>query len=190
MGGKGSGRLRVQICPRCQIRKKSVFEKSGKKGGYCKPCYRDLARTWYDSKNGGETRENFDWRGTFMASDFTNYRQSAKRRNLDFKITKQDFLEMRQKPCFYCGGEPSGRIITNKQGQKRGLWNGLDRIDNNRNYTIENLVPCCSMCNKMKSKFQVTTFLAQCRAIAKRNPIPESKEHFRPISFSEIWDTD
>ena len=29
--------------------------------------------------------------------------------------------------------------------------NGLDRVDNNKGYTIDNVVPCCKRCNYAKN---------------------------------------
>jgi hypothetical protein len=47
------------------------------------------------------------------------------------EITKDD-------ECFYCGGT-------------LGLGGGLDRIDNSKSYTVENVLPCCGSCNRLRS---------------------------------------
>ena len=64
------------------------------------------------------------------------YRYSAKRRNFEFKLTIEEFKKFWQKPCYYCGDE----IKTI----------GLDRIDSNKGYLLNNIVPCCWKCNKFK----------------------------------------
>lgn len=50
--------------------------------------------------------------------------------------------------CYYCGNAPS-----NKRTRDTGIatyYQGLDRVDNNLGYTIENIVPCCKYCNSFK----------------------------------------
>ena len=39
--------------------------------------------------------------------------------------------------------------------------NGIDRMNNNIGYEISNVVPCCSVCNKMKSSLSKEEFLTQ-----------------------------
>lgn len=36
--------------------------------------------------------------------------------------------------------------------------NGIDRIDNNKGYTIDNVVPCCKMCNQAKNDYTLQEF--------------------------------
>lgn len=50
-------------------------------------------------------------------------------------------------------------------------YNGLDRVDNTRNHAVDNVVPCCTTCNWMKSKSGYDEFLAHI----KRN----LSSHFR-----------
>ena len=38
------------------------------------------------------------------------------------------------------------------------IYNGIDRIDNNKGYTIDNIVPCCHICNQAKSSFTLQEF--------------------------------
>ncbi len=42
--------------------------------------------------------------------------------------------------CYYCGTQ-----LTDIPGYS------LDRIDNNKHYTLENVIPCCGFCNGIKS---------------------------------------
>ena len=43
--------------------------------------------------------------------------------------------------------------------------NGVDRIDSNKGYTKDNCVPCCKICNQMKSNIDIGTFLTQISKI-------------------------
>ena len=83
------------------------------------------------------------------------YRKGAKERGIKFKITIDYFKKFWQKPCCYCGNE----IKTI----------GLDRIDNTRGYIINNLIPCCSKCNRMKGKLSQKEFIEHCKKIAKNH---------------------
>lgn len=55
------------------------------------------------------------------------------------------------KKCHYCNIEPfvSTKIINNN-GAEHFLYNGIDRIDNNKGYVLNNVVPCCKQCNFAK----------------------------------------
>lgn len=63
----------------------------------------------------------------------------AQRRNIPWAITKDEHLQMLSQSCHYCGGPLSPRGV------------GLDRKDDDGGYTIENVVPCCGRCNRVKS---------------------------------------
>lgn len=65
------------------------------------------------------------------------YRASSKKRGYEFSLSKDEFEVLIQKPCVYCGTEPSP-------------VNGVDRVDNSVGYVPDNCVPCCGTCNKAK----------------------------------------
>jgi len=81
------------------------------------------------------------------------YKYSAKQRKLDFSLTFEQFMIFWQKPCYYCGNEM--KTI------------GLDRVDNKKGYTLENIVSCCWCCNDMKKAKSQVDFLNNCRKIVK-----------------------
>ena len=67
---------------------------------------------------------------------YSHYKSGAKKRNINFNLTEQEFYSFWKKSCIYCGDE----IQTI----------GLDRINSGEGYDIDNVVPCCSTCNWMK----------------------------------------
>jgi hypothetical protein len=73
------------------------------------------------------------------AGRFTQLKYTAKARNMEMNLTLADLTQILLLPCHYCGGK------LNETGY------GLDRKDNAKGYTIENVVPCCDFCNKLKS---------------------------------------
>lgn len=80
---------------------------------------------------------------------YQEYKKGAKRRNLDFLITKEEFLYITSKDCYYCGSSPS-RVKEPIGGNGNYIFNGIDRKDNGKGYFMDNIVPCCSVCNRAK----------------------------------------
>jgi hypothetical protein len=85
---------------------------------------------------------------------WTAYRGDAKRRGLPFDLTKEEFMSFWQLPCSYCGSA----IDTI----------GLDRVDSSAGYSIDNVVPCCTVCNRMKNVYSPIFFIDHCIKIAER----------------------
>jgi len=99
-----------------------------------------------------------------------NMKQGAKYRNLKWTLTDEEVRDLIQKPCYYCGKLPENHL-NNKdiQNHCRGDFpsNGLDRIDNSKGYTIDNVVSCCYKCNAMKEKQSISEFRNQITKIYK-----------------------
>ena len=53
---------------------------------------------------------------------------------------------------------PSHRMCSNC-GSGDFVYNGLDRVDNEKGYTIDNVVPCCKHCNYAKRNRSVEEFI-------------------------------
>lgn len=75
---------------------------------------------------------------------------SAKRRNHDFTLTFEEFKVLFESSCKYCGKENA---------------NGVDRVNNQIGYLLNNCVSCCDMCNKMKWKHSEKDFLKHIKKI-------------------------
>lgn len=89
-----------------------------------------------------------------------NYKRNAKNRNLYFELSKEDFINITSKECYYCG--TFGSI--SPTGEK---YNGIDRIDSSKGYEKNNVLPCCSICNKMKLDLSQHDFLYQVQKIVE-----------------------
>lgn len=85
-------------------------------------------------------------------SRFQKYKDGAKARALVFDMTFEQFMTFWQKACSYCES-PIDTI-------------GLDRIDSATGYRLENVQPCCKICNRMKMEWPRDFFLDQCTKIA------------------------
>ena len=85
------------------------------------------------------------------------YRKGAKARNLDFNLTRDEFDLITSQPCYYCG-EYSGKYFDKE-------YSGVDRMDSALGYDIDNVVPCCDMCNRMKLDYNFDVWINKMRQI-------------------------
>ncbi|MEK0337185.1 MAG: hypothetical protein QQN41_07115 [Nitrosopumilus sp.] len=89
---------------------------------------------------------------------FQQYKLRAKRKQLDFKITAEDFKNITKLNCHYCRALASNLYIAEgRNGKFR--YNGIDRKDNKLGYTLDNTVSCCKTCNRAKGELSVVEFL-------------------------------
>ena len=66
--------------------------------------------------------------------------------NHTFKLSFEEFKDLTQGNCYYCGVEP--QLRTRKF---TAIANGIDRVDSNKGYSLDNTRSCCSICNMAKS---------------------------------------
>jgi|WetSurSiteA1Bulk_404760.scaffolds.fasta_scaffold00264_16 hypothetical protein len=107
---------------------------------------------------------------------YDRYKRSSKTKNIIFSLSKDEFFEITQKNCFYCGSEPSN---IQKNNWKTGdfIYNGIDRIDNRKGYIDDNVVTCCWKCNQAKSKMNIDEFYEWSDRIYK----------YRHINLNKIY---
>lgn len=90
---------------------------------------------------------------------YRNLKRNARDRGIEWSLTKEHVAKIIGRPCFYCGVEPYQEIKNGYNGFNGGLkYNGLDRVDNKKGYLVENVVPCCGMCNYAKRDHSVKDF--------------------------------
>jgi len=85
-------------------------------------------------------------------------------RGLAFDLTLDDFLKLVVTECYYCGDEPS-HISNFKKLNGQFVYHGIDRVDNNIGYTLENSVSSCWPCNRAKSTMTTSEFLIMIKKI-------------------------
>lgn len=84
-----------------------------------------------------------------LNSLYISYKNRAKKKGLVFSLSKEEFQKLTQKACFYCGETPNYKHKP-KDYSSEYVYNGLDRVNNSKGYTIDNIVSCCSICNRAK----------------------------------------
>jgi hypothetical protein len=87
---------------------------------------------------------------------YSRYNYNAGVRGIGFSLDIEDFRLFTQSPCNYCNAEPSG-CWKGSHGRKY-IYNGLDRVDSSRDYTLDNIVPCCKKCNMAKGSTEINEF--------------------------------
>jgi len=92
-----------------------------------------------------------------MRGTMGNYKRSAKKRGYNFELTEEQFAEITQKACYYCGEKPNN-MNRNYHSNGDYIYNGLDRLDNKKGYTMDNVVPCCKICNYAKHDLTLQEF--------------------------------
>lgn len=101
---------------------------------------------------------------------YGTYIRNAKIRNHSFELTENHFYDLIQQNCFICGCAPNqkGRI-TRAANTGNFVYNGVDRYDNTKGYTIENSKPCCGTCNTAKNNLNVEEFESWLKRLVNHN---------------------
>ena len=81
---------------------------------------------------------------------------SAKARKIVFDLSFEYVCDMIIEDCHYCGVAPILKDMTNHSI----AINGIDRIDSRLGYTIDNVLPCCTICNYAKRTTPYDEFIA------------------------------
>jgi len=89
------------------------------------------------------------------------YKDSAKKRNIEFLLKDEEAVKLLTSTCFYCAGF----------SYKNAKVSGIDRQDNSVDYTLENSVPCCTICNFMKGQLDPLVFIDKCKKISEHSHI-------------------
>jgi len=105
-------------------------------------------------------------------------KHGAKRYGRIWDLTNEQVRNLVSQPCFYCGAMPV-QFGAASSSRHNGVFlrNSLDRVDNTKGYTIDNVVPCCDICNGAKCKMPQSEFLDWIhRLCAFRKGLEEKNE--------------
>jgi len=91
---------------------------------------------------------------------------------IDFNVFKKLSLSN----CFYCGINPISKIDDRKKDNNKTkisdeyiYVNGIDRMDSDLGYTVENSVSCCKYCNTAKNNMRIDDFKKWIRRVYEYN---------------------
>jgi len=90
---------------------------------------------------------------------FASWKGNAKVRKREWNLI---FADIKDRPqiCFY-----TGIVLTLEKNKFNTL--SLDRVDNKKGYTKDNVVLCCSEINYLKYKMNIKQFLERCEKVVK-----------------------
>jgi hypothetical protein len=152
----------MKICSCCKIEKSLTdfgADKSRKNGlyVYCRDCARIQSAKSIKrirKENPEKAKEQAKKDKQTISGKYGEYKDSAKRRNMTFDLTRNEFITFWQKPCHYCDA-PINTI-------------GIDRKYNNIGYTLDNCLSCCITCNRGKRESTYEEYIEHCKRMAKK----------------------
>jgi len=95
-------------------------------------------------------------------------RSDAARNNREFALDLQWIIDHIHKPCHYCGRVDTNSITVKSKVPGKVLikdfrYNGVDRVQNEHGYILDNCVPCCFVCNRAKQSMTYEEFMEWIR---------------------------
>ena len=100
-------------------------------------------------------------------SVLSRYMINARKHDREWALTGNQFDTLIARPCHYCGIE-HGNLRKSYNSSGDLFYNGLDRKDSDQGYTLENVVPCCAICNRAKSDTPYADFLVWIQRLVDR----------------------
>ena len=132
----------------------------------------------------GKTRSCGCWRRKILADSYTyeshlvsiykQYQTGAKGRNILFDLTIEEFGHIISEKCFYCG-KAADKSTRKKDNTVMFFYTGIDRIDNNKGYSVDNCVPSCTQCNKSKLDYSQYEFYSWIKRVYEYNFINKER---------------
>lgn len=114
---------------------------------------KQIAKKWRDTHREQERERQKTPKRRYDAA-----KGRAKYKNKAFSLTYEQYAALIILPCHYCDGK-LGMVTTST---------GLDRIDNSKGYSIDNVLPCCTSCNRTRGdRFTVDETLKIIQLILK-----------------------
>ncbi len=155
------GELTTKKCKRCGENKPLSGFRIGKTsvGGYrqiCRKCDHNQYNKWKSEnreKLRAIMRKSYIGYSKTARYKYCRNKATAKQRGIIFDISYDQFYAIFNDDCFYCD-EPN--------------FIGLDRIDSDKGYVIDNICPCCYRCNVAKNTMTQEEFINLCKKIAKK----------------------
>lgn len=106
------------------------------------------------------------------------YRRGAAVRGLDFSLSNEECGALFERNCHYCD-KASSRAFQGTRCFGEYIYNGIDRVINEKGYFINNAVPCCMQCNERKQALTYDEFLNHVDRIY--NKLSKTKDIVYPL---------
>ena len=163
--------MKTKICTKCKKEKTlDQFYKGIDKDNLTYPC-KDCIKIYYKENKVkiNEYRKIYDLTSKRIYGILKN---NTRNRGKELIITEEDFVNWynnQEKICHYCKRtleEIKQDIKENKKFKNRL---SIDRKDNNKGYTLDNMALACRRCNSIKSDYFTEQEMIEIGKLLKRN---------------------
>lgn len=121
---------------------------------------------WISQKNSISIKERVE------NQVLSEYKRNAFKRGIEFLLSKESFIQLLYGSCHYCGIPPSNFMKKQKvTGDEIHHYNGVDRVNNEIGYALDNCVTCCKLCNHAKSNMTKEEFLSLALRIVNHSSL-------------------
>lgn len=92
-----------------------------------------------------------------------NTKRECLKKGRIFQLTEEQVKNFIFNNCYYCGSKPKSQHNVKYREVNQTITvpvmrNGIDRVDNNVGYILENCVTCCYYCNRAKMNMPINEF--------------------------------
>jgi 5-methylcytosine-specific restriction endonuclease McrA len=105
---------------------------------------------------------------TIINTIISHYKANAKRRNIKFNLSYSNVLDLINKECYYCGVVASNTLKIKRLYEDLLFhYNGIDRMDSNKDYQFDNCITACKFCNSAKGNLSDKEFIELSKRISE-----------------------
>lgn len=104
-------------------------------------------------------------------SRFSYAKSRATKNGKGWHLSLDDYQKLITQSCHYC---------SNCLAPKKASGVGLDRIDNTKGYQLDNVLPCCGVCNSIRNDYLSVkeTEIAVSAIVTYRKTIPNTLSNY------------
>lgn len=173
--GKDARNKHLWLC-QCDCGNQKIVVSDNLSSGKSKSC--GCLRAEFLSKSGNQFSLYEDRVVAILKVQYSHLKRRSSKKSKNCTVMGfDDFFKMSLMPCHYCGIKSSKKLEdrTNEKADGKLLsstivdCNGIDRLDSDLGYTVENCVPCCKYCNTAKNTMPVDEFLSWIGRVYKFN---------------------
>lgn len=127
------------------------------------------AKTWRDN-NPDKVQASYKKQKNDPSRRLSSLKKEAFKKGIEWLLSDEEAIEMISSLCHYCNEK-------NKES-----CNSIDRKNSKEDYSVENCVPCCTMCNFMKNTLEYNHFLVIIEHICAFNELhPDAQLNYNII---------
>ena len=173
--GKDKRNKHLWLC-KCECGNEKVVVSDNLSSGKSNSC--GCLKAEFLANNGFQFRGIENREDAVLKVQYSHLKRRHKKLDMKNKVIDfKSFKNISKSNCKYCGLEHSkeieDRLSERSDGKKLSdnmiKINGIDRVDSNIGYTIENSVPCCKYCNFAKHTMSEDDFYKWIRRVYEYN---------------------